>query len=514
MVPSSWSDIPASFKAVIRGSTSAKPTNLLLNTSVPGLGRVRIKFGKKHPKEIAPLLSDGRNAWTDPERVILLRGTAIGKSWKTSAAAAIYNVNKRPYLFISFFGRNSRRLREKYYKIKIPLTKQTAAKQGQITRVSRPQRAHESCKTVLLPGFNLMPSSAFSAQFSTNQVKVIKLALYGDKHWFSRHGDSSNAVISATVNEMEALYSSQLNLEFAISHQVVLTNTNFGTSASEAKLANFQQVVTSNLVSGLGKGDAYHLFTGQELDKGTIGLSYQFNDPYLGTICRLNSEYSFGLTQFTSDALTPLTFAHELGHSLGAIHPEEDRLVFPNPPSPSIMTGVAPLNPSDSTIRKFSVYSVNQITGYVTLFGQCLNKLGEEPIVDGNEITQIPLSLDASISRKGDFNAILSTDVARPECSFRLRGSRRRSRIKTGLLLAASASEQSTLSFTATIKRKTKRFNKRKRPNRLYLAALIQCPDNSAGLSSLVRIRPDRIRSNSAAMPTGKWFYRLRSKLN
>lgn len=102
--------------------------------------------------------------------------------------------------------------------------------------------------------------------------------------------------------------------------------------------------------------DGFHLFTGRRIDGNIVGLSA------LGRACR--KAQAVGLTSRVGGSLQPIVFAHEIGHLLGATHPEESL----SAPPPSIMSGfVRPGN------TEFSEFSTAEIFEYIEGRGACVD---------------------------------------------------------------------------------------------------------------------------------------------
>ena len=146
---------------------------------------------------------------------------------------------------------------------------------------------------------------------------VAELGIDADFEYFQRYG-SSGAVqsrITAVIDTMNLQYETEVDISHTITAIVVRTTSNdpyFSTNASTI-LDEFMNEWTSN--QGSIQRDVAQLFTGKEVDGGTIGIAY------LGVIC--NSSFGFGMVQsdFNNNfaCATDLS-AHEMGHNWNADH--------------------------------------------------------------------------------------------------------------------------------------------------------------------------------------------------
>jgi hypothetical protein len=117
------------------------------------------------------------------------------------------------------------------------------------------------------------------------------------------------------TQEAELVYTEQLNIEWDFLNVTVDTNYNSsasaGSSDATAIVNNFRTYVSGKSV--FGNADLYHLMTGVDFTGSTIGIAY------VGVICESQS-LAVGTSQFTSNIVTPVTIAHEIGHNYGAEH--------------------------------------------------------------------------------------------------------------------------------------------------------------------------------------------------
>lgn len=214
---------------------------------------------------------------------------------------------------------------------------------------------------------------AASSTASGETFRVATLSTDADPEWYAKYGASSNAEIAATVNAAEAIYERQLGIRFALVRQHVYTDSSPYISTDASKLLssflknpeNAGNLSFSPLTFDRDV-DLKHLFTGKDLDGRTIGLSY------LGAVCWA-AESAYGLTQDLNRVLNVATFAHEIGHSLGAQHDLSDSrgLMFP------ALMGQ----------QYFSRTSVDQINRFLAFTGKCVSEEVLRPNLSNARLT-------------------------------------------------------------------------------------------------------------------------------
>jgi hypothetical protein len=264
----------------------------------------------------------------------------------------------------------SRKSRQRTFRLKFQDDNlvQTSSVPSSFARGKRCDTEHGSNSTIV---------TALSEPSNLETTKVLTISTFFDLEWESLYGTQSNHEIATVINTSEALYEQQLGIRFRIVSQAKLAtrpaNSNPGTILNSFRLSGEQAV----------EADAYHLFTGIDMDGSTIGIAY------VGAICYAPT-YSFGVTQ-SFGILTSNVFAHELGHNLGAQHDvtSPGSLMYP-----SISWGTP----------YFSAKSISDISGFLSYFGTCLEDEQLPPTVHGAKITikrnkkQVVVTL---ISRKG-----------------------------------------------------------------------------------------------------------------
>ena len=373
---------------------------------LPGFGRYQVNLLRRVRQHAPALFSDQGQHWVDPKGVTYLKGKAYSHGQSFLVAGSIYRRSKIPQLFLLLAAAKTWRPGGTYLQITVPLGSAQPTV-GRVVKSRQLSASSNSCGVITVLPTTLKTAAS---RLTTTALPEARLRIYGDGSFYALHGSDSNAVISSITNAVEIIYEEQLGLNLLTAGQEVFTDLVVGSNRADEKLEVFANYVNSGLLFGQGTADAYHLFSAEDFDGATIGLAYQVNDPTsVGVVCRY-PQYSFSISQYKNTPLSQLTFAHELGHNFGAIHPEEDRVSFPIPPPQSIMTGVAPSDPTDDSVRQFSQYSVDQIAMHAQLYGSCLtSSSGEDPT---------PPVLAATLSTSGYFNAQLAVTSSDPFCSL------------------------------------------------------------------------------------------------
>ncbi|MCB0336568.1 MAG: hypothetical protein KDD62_09685, partial [Bdellovibrionales bacterium] len=235
---------------------------------------------------------------------------------------------------------------------------------------------------------------------------------------------------------------------------------------------------------------------------------------YIAEICLPNNR-QMGVNTFTGDGRTPYTFAHELGHNLGADHDNSkpESIMFPD-----ILTPPQ---------KNFSNSTINVIYDHVAQFGPgCLFQSGEPfpnpgqgpqptptPPPGQNPVspTAISLSLSGSLNKNGKFSATINLDQTRPDCVVSLKGSPKRNKISAGNTLASYSGAQVTQSYSTTVPFKA---SAKKGAPKAYLQAFATCGGSTTASSEIVTLKPGQVRSKKNKVSIGAWIKKLKKQLS
>lgn len=149
-------------------------------------------------------------------------------------------------------------------------------------------------------------------------LQLCEIALDADFEFFQRNGNS----VAATINDMENImnrvddiYVRDCDVTFQITGIVVRSNSNDPYTSFDASnlLSQFTNHWNGNFQSV--RRDLAHLFTGRNVNGGTIGIAF------LGAVCSGSNGYGLSESRFTNNltSRTGLT-AHEIGHNFNATH--------------------------------------------------------------------------------------------------------------------------------------------------------------------------------------------------
>lgn len=295
---------------------------------------------------------DGKKANRSLKRPKLFRGKVLKKRNRKSSidgvGANIFNGKLR----INFFG-NQKRI----YSISVYEDKDLSY--GRLTHA--PQYLKLGCGTSELNTSSLVNDTQETYSELTSQAVftpgyIAELGTDSDSKFYFQMGGSvsaTNAEVESIVNDVNAIYASDIGLEFDISSQNVFTSSDsepYNSTDVGVLLDTFVEYTNSN---NHISGDVKHLFTSRNTvsggDDGVVGLAY------VGVVCDA-PEFSYGLSETNFPSVTHLIAAHEIGHNFNAVH---------------VSSGLmgATLNSSNDS---FSTTSIGHITSHITNNNSCL----------------------------------------------------------------------------------------------------------------------------------------------
>jgi hypothetical protein len=190
--------------------------------------------------------------------------------------------------------------------------------------------------------------------------REIKLATEADYEYVSTFGgsESANDEILSIMNLIEGVYQNELGLSFSIVYQHTWATPAdpYQSTAPGLALNEFKNYWNANFTHVAR--DTAHRWTGKDLDNDVIGSAE------IGAVC-LSPSRAYGISQrmFETDIKVGLT-AHELGHNLGATHPDQD------PSAVNCQNSI--MQSAVGYSRSFCPYSREQIAAYVGNNASCL----------------------------------------------------------------------------------------------------------------------------------------------
>ena len=125
--------------------------------------------------------------------------------------------------------------------------------------------------------------------------------------------------ILSIMNQVEGLYEGELGLTIPVAYQSAWGTANdpYGSTNPSALLGELTDYWNSN--RGSVARDVVHMWTGKSLDNATIGTAY------LEALCRYagSGRAAYGLSKGVAGGQQIAITAHEIGHNLGATHPNQ-----------------------------------------------------------------------------------------------------------------------------------------------------------------------------------------------
>ncbi len=355
--------------------------------------------------------------------------------------------------------------------------------------------------------------------------KVLYVATDYDSQFATSTGCSSqracnNKIISA-IHRASVFYEAQLGHTFEVVRQFGPSNPGRST-ASAILLDSFQELVRRDRLTFMHTGsnsspnqfDMIQLFTGRSMDNDVIGVAY------VGTVCQ-NTRTSFAssVIQRVSDALDPVTSAHEIGHTLNAQH---------------VASGIMKASlASGSPPQSFSTESVSAMNSYLNQwYGECRQGISDgtrTPVptptptpnptptrVGGgspsgsNPYTGVPVTASLNI-RGGTRTMTITTNITSlvTGCSIRLRAGASSLAALTGATIADYTPDQvsSTLRATVTNRVRPTKSN----GSNLHFLAEYRCDDGTIReVSRTIAFNPNRIRRlDSRSVTKRTWLSQL-----
>jgi len=340
-----------------------------------------------------------------------------------------------------------------------------------------PKTFHFHCAASNQPG--VLPSLGTAVASATYPApyyvpdRYLEISTDADYSYYKFYKEDTFAQIQAILNAAEAIYTAQLGIRFDLKSQNMFSSsTQPYTSKSPTTLLD-QFRTYSESHHQLASADVYHLFTGKDLDGGTIGLSY------VGPACR-DKSFAYGLTQRVSSSIQALVTAHEIGHSLGATHPED---TLDNPAN-SLMTGI--VEPANTS---FSDFSLGQIISQVDTYDSdksCLSETASNTLL-------LALTLQRG-SKPGDrsrFGAFLSSSFDHGSCSAYLYSSTRREKLSDASIINGKATLLKESDFNSSDIKYIARFSagRASKTQNLYFKSQIICSNLTQVDSPIRRLR-------------------------
>lgn len=501
------------------GRLRAEKTLLKFHTNIRGLGIARFTFDLEKQKFSSPKYIDKNgNEKIAEMNLTLLEGFL---KIKNRHEIPVHATIKPKTIKVEFNTTSPRDLKFRHYNVFVNKNKKATVRRKTITEgffgacgMLGQSKAHSHADSK-----NRSHKRIKKQATSSNSIKVLDIAVEGDKDWFDDFGDDSLSEITSVVSAADTIYKDELGLSFNIVRQVVYTDTNFGGRDENNQVDGVTMLIdyqTQTLTkSYFSEADAFHLFSSADVEDGVVGLAY------VGVICA-NKSNSFAFTARSGITGTEnITFAHEMGHNFNAEHTAsgimQGFLSFPLPTS-------------------FSSESVEAITAFAEENSSCLEDGGNDdddgeedddnsdddggsspPGGGGNggETGHIEIELSASVGAFSENKIEINLDntYTSTTCDFKVRASTTRSKVThegTIIYLLEDIGNLGDFSLDVSYSELPRLRNRRTgKLNRLYLLTQVICENGLKGESKIVRIKPDYTISSGERLRPKRWLRRL-----
>jgi hypothetical protein len=451
---------------------------------------------------------------------ILLKGTgrirhynSDGSTASVPVAATIYRDSVDPIIEISLphtfrFSRGSRlgiyrtqlsaltTRRDKNTRSEIPSSSAFSEKMCGLSMASSHREAVYSSR--------IEPIVRSQATYS-----VLYIGTDFDSAFPSRSGCAStsacNNKILSIINQASVFYERQLGYSLEVSRQFGPTNFGRETESSflldvvaEANRVSRGEFIHNGSNLTENQVDLFKSFTGRTMADKVIGIAY------VGTLCQNSqSAFSNAITQYVSAAVNPVVVAHEIGHTLNALH---------------VTSGIMKPGIGSSPPQSFSSESLLTISDYLSQhYNECRrgtsSGMNDAPRGDphAGKLVTMRLSARASGTRK----ITLSTQVSslQPGCQIRIRGASSARGASAGKVVMSVLPTSNISSASGSISFGT--LPSSSGNQRVYLVAEYYCPSGSISeVSKVVSFNPNTIRGIRSRTSPSKWISLLRSILS
>jgi len=315
-----------------------------------------------------------------------------------------------------------------------------------------------------------------------------------------------NNKILSIINQASVFYERQLGYSLEVSRQFGPTNFGRETESSflldavaEANRANRGEFIHNGSNSTDNQIDVFKSFTGRTMTDKVIGIAY------VGTLCQNSqSAFSNAITQYVSAAVNPVVAAHEIGHTLNALH---------------VTSGIMKPGIGSSPPQSFSSESLLTISDYLSQhYKECRqgtsSGMNDAPMGDPHAGKPVTMRLSARAS--GTRRITLSTQVSslQPGCQIRIRASSSARTASAGKVVMSVLPTSSVSSASGSMSFGT-RSSSSAGSQRVYMVAEYYCPSGSISeVSKVVSFNPNTIRGLRSKTSPSKWISLLRSILS
>ncbi|MEM6569890.1 MAG: zinc-dependent metalloprotease family protein [Planctomycetota bacterium] len=253
-------------------------------------------------------------------------------------------------------------------------------------------------------GVTMDPVTGGQTAFAGTGLQLCELACDTDFEFFQRNGNSVQATlddIERVMNRVDTIYVRDCDVTFQLTNIIIRNNPNdpYTTNDAGNLLGQFRSFWNANF-NGTRK-DLAHLFTGKNLQGGTIGVAF------LNAVCNQTLGYGLSESRFTGNLTSRAGLtAHEIGHNFNRNHCNG---------SSDCRIMCASLGGCAGDVSRFGAAAGAGIRSYAISRG-CLFDLTPPlalPVLD--EFTSTSLNRDIWISFQGtDINAAANGEPSAP----------------------------------------------------------------------------------------------------
>lgn len=435
-----------------------------------------IDLHRRTPFSALQINGEGGNVEANADSpLILLQGRRrrSGRASDEPSGVGGYILNGQ--MHVNFFGRRGRG-----YELILPISAKSSPRLAHIPRSRLKTRCGVSDSA-------RSPTKRFLRMGQRATTRYIEIATDSDAEYQKRFGAGANTNIQTILNNVEAVYSDQLNVRFTVKTQGSYSEVGsqpYTSLNASTLLAQFREKLRDS--SRLEPYDLAHLFTGKVLNNNVGGIAYK------GVLCYSN-EYNVGLSSASGSAIIDwITTAHEIGHNIDASHDFGDAATGPNDPAYQGHVMNAQASSQNAT---FSSYSLAEMNSFLDDHPSCLSGSGSE---GGGKGGLLDLSMSANAKGKAGktlkftANLLLANGIA--PCTMTLYGANKESQLseaselesaeKVSVITTQSIEPGTELKLQAQIKNGKSSTKKSD-----FLQAEVECALGATGTSERVTIK-------------------------
>jgi hypothetical protein len=245
---------------------------------------------------------------------------------------------------------------------------------------------------------------AASENFLATGNRQVELATEADFEYVDFFGNSAaaNDEILSIMNQVDGLYQAEMGVTFKINYQHTWTANNdpYNSTASDEILGEFTNYWNANITQ---PRDLAHMWTGKHMNDNYAGIAWG------GTLCQYSAQYGYGVSMRVSSAYKSSITAHEIGHNLGATHPDQA-----TPPVLACANTV--MNSVVGQTFDFCQFSRDEMNSYLAGHSDCLTIVSIPSTLQFSSanylVNEGAGSVVITVTRPGDVAAPATVDYA------------------------------------------------------------------------------------------------------